>query len=121
MHVLNLGILAHVDAGKTSLTERLLYETGAISSLGSVDDGTTRTDSMDLERQRGITIRTNVASFVRGGVQVNLIDTPGHSDFIAEGERGLAVLDGAVLVLSAVEGVQPQTVVLWRALRRLHI
>jgi ribosomal protection tetracycline resistance protein len=121
LHTLNLGILAHVDAGKTSLTERLLFEAGAIGELGSVDAGTTQTDSMDVERRRGITVRTNVASFAVGDVQVNLIDTPGHSDFIAEVERSLAVLDAAVLVISAVEGVQPQTVVLWRALRRLAI
>jgi len=120
-HTINLGILAHVDAGKTSLTERLLYEAGAISAPGSVDDGTTRTDSMDIERRRGITVRTNVASFAVGDIQVNLIDTPGHSDFIAEVERSLAVLDAAVLVVSAVEGVQSQTVVLWRALRRLAV
>jgi ribosomal protection tetracycline resistance protein len=120
-HTVNLGILAHVDAGKTSLTERLLYEAGAIAAPGSVDDGTTRTDSMDIERRRGITVRTNVASFAVGDVQVNLIDTPGHSDFIAEVERSLAVLDAAVLVVSAVEGVQSQTVVLWRALRRLAV
>ena len=121
MHTLNLGILAHVDAGKTSLTERLLFEAGAIAEPGSVDAGTTRTDSMDIERRRGITVRTNVASFAVGDVQVNLIDTPGHSDFIAEVERSLAVLDAAVLVVSAVEGVQPQTVVLWRVLRRLAV
>jgi ribosomal protection tetracycline resistance protein len=120
-HTINLGILAHVDAGKTSLTERLLYEAGAISAPGSVDDGTTRTDSMDIERRRGITVRTNVASFAVGDVQINLIDTPGHSDFIAEVERSLAVLDAAVLVVSAVEGVQSQTVVLWRAVRRLAV
>jgi ribosomal protection tetracycline resistance protein len=120
-HTINLGILAHVDAGKTSLTERLLYEAGAIAAPGRVDDGTTRTDSMDIERRRGITVRTNVASFAVGDVQVNLIDTPGHSDFIAEVERSLAVLDAAVLVVSAVEGVQSQTVVLWRALRRLAV
>ena len=120
-HTLNLGILAHVDAGKTSLTERLLFEAGAIDAPGRVDDGTTRTDSMDIERRRGITVRTNVASFAVGDVQVNLIDTPGHSDFIAEVERSLAVLDAAVLVVSAVEGVQSQTVVLWRALRRLAV
>jgi ribosomal protection tetracycline resistance protein len=121
LQTLNLGILAHVDAGKTSLTERLLFEAGAIPELGSVDAGTTRTDSMDVERRRGITVRTNVASFTAGDVQVNLIDTPGHSDFIAEVERSLAVLDAAVLVVSAVEGVQPQTVVLWRVLRRLAV
>jgi ribosomal protection tetracycline resistance protein len=121
LHTLNLGILAHVDAGKTSLTERLLFEARVIGELGSVDAGTTRTDSMDIERRRGITVRMNVASFAVGDVQVNLIDTPGHSDFIAEVERSLAILDAAVLVVSAVEGVQPQTVVLWRVLRRLAV
>jgi ribosomal protection tetracycline resistance protein len=118
---LNLGILAHVDAGKTTLTERLLYEAGVIDELGSVDAGTTQTDSLALEQQRGITIRSAVASFAVEGVHVNLIDTPGHPDFIAEVERVLSVLDGAVLVLSAVEGVQPQTRLLWRALERLRV
>ena len=118
---LNLGILAHVDAGKTTLTERLLYEAGVIDTLGSVDHGTTLTDSLALERQRGITIRAAVASFPLGDVDVNLIDTPGHPDFIAEVERVLAVLDGVVLVVSAVEGVQAQTLVLMRALQRLRI
>jgi ribosomal protection tetracycline resistance protein len=80
---LNLGILAHVDAGKTTLTERLLYETGVIDAVGSVDAGTTQTDSLTLERQRGITIRSAVASFALEHVHVNLIDTPGHPDFIA--------------------------------------
>ena len=118
---LNLGILAHVDAGKTTLTERLLYEAGVIDALGSVDRGTTQTDSLALERQRGITIKTAVASFSLGGVHVNLIDTPGHPDFIAEVERVLDVLDGAVLVISAVEGIQPQTRILMRALERLEV
>ena len=118
---LNLGILAHVDAGKTTLTERLLYDAGAIGRLGSVDAGTTQTDSLALEQQRGITIRSAVASFALGDVHVNLIDTPGHPDFIAEVERVLNVLDGAVLVLSGVDGVQPQTRILMRALQRLRI
>jgi ribosomal protection tetracycline resistance protein len=118
---LNLGILAHVDAGKTTLTERLLYAAGVIGEIGSVDAGTTQTDSLALERQRGITIKSAVVSFAVGDVTVNLIDTPGHPDFIAEVERVLSVLDGAVLVISAVEGVQPQTRVLMRALRRLRI
>ena len=118
---LNLGILAHVDAGKTTLTERLLFAAGVIGEIGSVDDGSTQTDSLALERQRGITIRSAVVSFVIGDVTVNLIDTPGHPDFIAEVERVLGVLDGAVLVISAVEGVQAQTRVLMRALRRLGI
>lgn len=121
MKTLNLGILAHVDAGKTSLTERLLYAVGVTDQLGSVDAGSTRTDSLTLERRRGITIRSAVVSFVRDDVTVNLIDTPGHPDFIAEVERVLGVLDGAVLVVSAVEGVQPQTRVLMRTLRRLRI
>ncbi len=118
---LNLGILAHVDAGKTSLTERLLHAAGVIDEIGSVDDGNTQTDSLDLERRRGITIKSAVVSFAIGDVTVNLIDTPGHPDFIAEVERVLSVLDGAVLVVSAVEGVQPQTRVLMRTLRRLGI
>ena len=118
---LNLGILAHVDAGKTTLTERLLYDAGVIAELGSVDSGTTQTDTLPLERQRGITIKAAVVSFAVGDVTVNLIDTPGHPDFIAEVERALSVLDGAVLVVSAVEGVQAQTRVLWRALERLRI
>ena len=119
--ILNLGILAHVDAGKTSLTERLLYSAGVVDEPGSVDAGTTQTDSLALERQRGITIKSAVVSFTVGGSTVNLIDTPGHPDFVAEVERALSVLDGAVLVISAVEGVQPQTRILWRALRRLRV
>jgi ribosomal protection tetracycline resistance protein len=118
---LNLGILAHVDAGKTTLTERLLYAAGVIDEIGSVDKGTTRTDSLALEQQRGITIKSAVVSFPVDGVTVNLIDTPGHPDFIAEVERVLSVLDGAVLVISAVEGVQPQTRILMRALLRLDV
>ena len=119
--ILNLGILAHVDAGKTTLTERLLYCAGVIDEPGSVDDGTTQTDSLELERQRGITIKSAVVSFTVDGTVVNLIDTPGHPDFVAEVERALSVLDGVVLVISAVEGVQPQTRILWRALQRLRI
>ncbi|RCG28650.1 GTP-binding protein [Sphaerisporangium album] len=121
MPTLNLGILAHVDAGKTSLTEQLLFAAGVIDRAGSVDDGDTQTDTLDLERARGITIKSAVVSFAIAGVTVNLIDTPGHPDFIAEVERVLSVLDGAVLVVSAVEGVQAQTRVLARALRRLRI
>jgi ribosomal protection tetracycline resistance protein len=120
-NTLNLGILAHVDAGKTSLTERLLYAAGVIDKVGSVDHGSTQTDTLALERQRGITIKSAVVSFGIGDVTVNLIDTPGHPDFIAEVERVLSVLDGAVLVISAVEGVQAQTRVLMRTLRRLGI
>ncbi|MEA3075971.1 MAG: ribosomal protection tetracycline resistance protein [Actinomycetota bacterium] len=121
MRTLNLGILAHVDAGKTTLTERLLYAAGVIDEVGSVDEGSTQTDSLELERRRGITIKSAVVSFVIEGVTVNLIDTPGHPDFIAEVDRVLSLLDGAVLVVSAVEGVQAQTRVLMRALRRSNI
>ena len=120
--LLNLGILAHVDAGKTTLTERLLFEAGVIAAPGSVDAGTTQTDTLALERQRGITIKAAVVSFPLGDdLTVNLVDTPGHPDFIAEVERALGVLDGAVLVVSAVEGVQSQTRILWRALDRLRV
>ena len=118
---LNLGILAHVDAGKTTLTERLLHLAGVIDEPGSVDSGTTRTDTLALERRRGITIKAAVVAFPIGDTTVNVVDTPGHPDFISEVERVLAVLDGAVLVLSAVEGVQPQTRILMRALQRLHV
>jgi ribosomal protection tetracycline resistance protein len=121
VRTLNLGILAHVDAGKTTLTERLLYTAGVIDEIGSVDAGSTQTDFLALERQRGITIKSAVVSFVVDGITINLIDTPGHPDFIAEVERVLGVLDGAVLVISAVEGVQAQTRLLLRTLRRLRI
>lgn len=121
MPILNLGIVAHVDAGKTTLTERLLFETGVISHVGRVDHGDTVTDDDAIERRRGITIRSAVVTFAIDDVVVNLIDTPGHSDFVAEVERALAVLDGAVLVVSAVEGVQAQTRVLVRILERLRL
>jgi ribosomal protection tetracycline resistance protein len=119
--IINLGIVAHVDAGKTTLTERLLFETGVSTHVGRVDHGDTVTDSDAVERARGITIRSAVVAFTVGDTRVNLIDTPGHSDFVAEVERALAVLDGAVLVVSAVEGVQAQTRVLIRILERLRI
>lgn len=118
---INLGILAHIDAGKTTLTERLLHQAGVIDEPGSVDTGTTRTDTLTLERRRGITIKAAVVGFPIGDLTVNVVDTPGHPDFIAEVERTLAVLDGAVLVLSAVEGVQPQTRILMRALQRMQV
>ena len=96
--ILNLGILAHVDAGKTTLTERLLYCAGVIDEPGSVDDGTTQTDSLALERQRGITIKSAVVSFTVDGTTVNLLDTPGHPDFVAEVERALRMVDGGTLL-----------------------
>lgn len=121
MKSLNLGILAHVDAGKTSLTEQILYNVGVIKKIGSVDNGDTTTDTMELEQQRGITIRSAVASFTLDDARINLVDTPGHPDFIAEVERTVSVLDGVILVISAVEGVQPQTRILMRTLQKLEI
>ena len=85
MKIINIGILAHVDAGKTTLTESLLYTSGAIAEQGNVDKGTTRTDTMILERQRGITIQTAVTSFCWNDYKINIVDTPGHMDFLAEG------------------------------------
>ena len=113
MKIINIGILAHVDAGKTTLTESLLYASGAISEPGSVEKGTTRTDTMFLERQRGITIQAAVTSFQWHRCKVNIVDTPGHMDFLAEVYRSLAVLDGAILVISAKDGVQAQTRILF--------
>ncbi|MEK7016034.1 GTP-binding protein [Bacillus sp. FSL R9-9410] len=121
MTTINIGIVAHVDAGKTSLTERILYETNVIKEVGRVDSGNTQTDSMELERQRGITIKASVVSFFIDDLKVNVIDTPGHADFIAEVERSFRVLDGAILVISAVEGVQAQTKILMRTLQKLNI
>ncbi|MGE7874135.1 GTP-binding protein [Bacillus paramycoides] len=121
MTTINIGIVAHVDAGKTSLTERVLYETNVIKEIGRVDSGNTHTDSMELERQRGITIKASVVSFFLDDLKVNVIDTPGHADFIAEVERSFRVLDGAILVISAVEGVQAQTKILMRTLQKLNI
>ncbi|MBE6935302.1 MAG: TetM/TetW/TetO/TetS family tetracycline resistance ribosomal protection protein [Ruminococcaceae bacterium] len=112
----NIGILAHVDAGKTTLTEQMLYACGAIRKAGSVDEGTAQTDWLDIERQRGISVRAAQASLSWQGYTVNLLDTPGHLDFAGEVERSLAALDGAVLVVSAVEGIQSHTENLWNAL-----
>ena len=119
MKIINIGVLAHVDAGKTTLTESLLYNSGAITELGSVDKGTTRTDNTLLERQRGITIQTGITSFQWGNTKVNIIDTPGHMDFLAEVYRSLSVLDGAILLISAKDGVQAQTRILFHALRKM--
>ncbi|MCR8644327.1 TetM/TetW/TetO/TetS family tetracycline resistance ribosomal protection protein [Paenibacillus sp. N1-5-1-14] len=116
METINIGVLAHVDAGKTTLTERILFETGAITQVGSVDQGTTQTDSLAIERVRGITVKSSAVSFTTQGIKINLIDTPGHADFISEVEYALRVLDGVILVISAVEGVQAQTKVLMNAL-----
>ena len=118
-NIRNIGILAHVDAGKTSITENLLYLSGQTKKLGSVDDGTAQTDFLDVERERGISVRSSNTTFKYKGVNINLIDTPGHVDFSADVERVLQVLDCAVLVISAVEGVQAHTETLWNALLNL--
>lgn len=122
MHgIRNIGIFAHVDAGKTTLSERLLEHAGAIRTAGSVDAGTAHTDNLEVERRRGISVKASCVRLSWRGVQVNLIDTPGHVDFSAEVERSLWALDGAVLVVCAAEGVQPQTQTLFEALREQNI
>ena len=116
MSIVNFGLMAHVDAGKTTLTEQILLHAGAIRTAGSVDAGTAHTDFLEVERRRGISVRAAVTSFCYGETQVNLIDTPGHVDFAGEVERVFPALDGAVVVLSAVEGVQAHTEQIFRAL-----
>lgn len=118
-NIRNIGIVAHVDAGKTTLTEQLLYQSGNSRSLGSVDKGTTHTDSLEIEKQRGISVKASEIDFMWKGTTIYLIDTPGHIDFSAEVERSIGILDGAVVVLSSVEGVQPQTEVYFNALKTL--
>lgn len=116
--IINIGIVAHVDAGKTTLTERLLFASGVLRKVGRVDDGTAQTDWLSVERERGISVRASSVSFTKGNVQINLIDTPGHVDFAGEVERSLSILDCAILVISAVEGIQAQTELLFHALRQ---
>ena len=118
---LNLGIVAHVDAGKTTLSEAMLYLTGRIREAGRVDHGDTHLDTDEIERERGITIFSKQARFELPGVSVTLLDTPGHTDFSAETERTLQVLDAAVLVLSGTDGVQSHTRTLWRLLAHYHV
>ena len=115
--IINIGVLAHVDAGKTTLTESLLFLGGVIKNIGNVDKGTSQTDFLDIEKQRGISIRSATATFVWENVQINLIDTPGHIDFSADIERSIRILDAAILIISAVEGVQAHTENIWMALQ----
>ena len=117
----NIGILAHVDAGKTTLSERLLQHAGAIRTAGSVDAGTAHTDRLAIERRRGISVHSAFAPMDWKGIRVQLIDTPGHADFAAQVEHSLWALDGAIILLSGVEGVQPQTEAVFRAVERAHI
>lgn len=117
----NIAIFAHVDAGKTTLSEQLLSHAGAIRTLGAVDAGTAHTDRLPVERRRGISVQSSCARFAWRGETINLIDTPGHIDFAAEVERSLWAPDGAILVISAAEGVQPQTEALFRALREARM
>ena len=117
----NIGVFAHVDAGKTTLSEQLLMHAGAIRKIGSVDAGTAHTDSLPVEQRRGISVKASCVRLTWQGTDINLIDTPGHVDFAAEVERSLWALDAAVLVICAVEGVQPHTETLFHALREQDI
>ncbi|HAS73889.1 MAG TPA: tetracycline resistance ribosomal protection protein, partial [Clostridiales bacterium UBA8960] len=118
---MNIGILAHVDAGKTTITEQMLHICGVTKEVGRVDNGNATTDAMALEKARGITIRQTTVTMKYKDKVINLLDTPGHVDFIAEVERSLSVLDVAILAISAREGVQTQTKVIFNALRKMNI
>ena len=121
MKLLNLGVLAHVDAGKTTTVEQMLYVSGGLRMAGSVDKGSTQTDFLPIERQRGISVATASVSIELNNIRINIIDTPGHMDFTGEVERALSALDGVVLVVSAAEGIQSQTERFWKALREMQI
>ncbi|MCH1510073.1 MAG: GTP-binding protein, partial [Akkermansiaceae bacterium] len=131
----NIGIAAHIDAGKTTLTERILFYTGMIHRIGEVHDGATTTDHMEQERERGITITSAAVTctwnqrseegvsklFPESSQRINIIDTPGHVDFTAEVERSLRVLDGAIVVFCGVAGVQPQSETVWRQATKYNV
>src|SRR5438270_1803026 len=119
--VRNIGIIAHIDAGKTTTTERILYYTGRIHKIGEVHEGTTVTDWMPQERERGITITAAAITCEWQDHQINIIDTPGHVDFTTEVERSLRVLDGAVVVFCGVGGVEPQSETVWHQADRYHV
>ena len=117
----NIAIIAHIDAGKTTTTERILYYTGRTYKIGNVDEGTTVMDFMQQERERGITIKAAATTTSWGNYRINIIDTPGHVDFTAEVERSLRVLDGGVVVLDAVQGVEAQSETVWRQADKYHV
>ena len=117
----NIGIIAHIDAGKTTTTERVLFYTGMTHRIGNVDDGTTVTDFMPQERERGITIQAAAITCEWQDYHVNLIDTPGHIDFTAEVQRALRVLDGGIVVFDSVAGVEPQSETVWRQADRFGV
>src|SRR5512136_533881 len=117
----NIGIIAHIDAGKTTTTERVLFYTGKTHRLGNVDEGTTVTDWMEQERERGITITAAAVTCFWRDYQINIVDTPGHIDFTAEVQRSLRVLDGGVVVFDAVAGVEPQSETVWRQADRYGV
>jgi len=117
----NIGIIAHIDAGKTTTTERILFYTGRTHRMGNVDDGTTVTDWMEQERERGITITAAAVTCFWRDCQINIVDTPGHIDFTAEVQRSLRVLDGGVVVFDAVAGVEPQSETVWRQADRYRV
>ena len=119
--IITLGIFAHANAGKTTITENLLYKTGVISQIGKVDSGDTITDSLKIEKERGISVRSALVNFEIGSKKIQLIDTPGHVDFSAEVERSISVLDAAILVISGADGVEAQTYPIWRSLRKKNI
>ncbi|NCO53536.1 MAG: GTP-binding protein, partial [Deltaproteobacteria bacterium] len=119
--VRNIGIISHIDAGKTTVSERILFYCGEIHKMGEVHDGATTMDWMEQEQQRGITITASATRCHWHDLLINLIDTPGHIDFTIEVERSLRVLDGAITIFSAVEGVQPQSESVWRQANRYQI